>query len=385
MPEGPMAPKIIIATTEITTGGLGSYLRSLIDGLGDRGWEVHLLVANTQGDHFSEVSKNIRCHDLSGVPLSPKKVFMAAEIADGIDPDVILLNNCALMHYALPLVNHTTKAVAVLHSDDPRFYAIGSLFPRYLFRWVAPTPGVRNRFQPFLKKNLREKVRVIPHGVDGGKFYRTTSPKEQTMQVLFVGFLGESKGADVLPGIFQKVAGEVPGATLNIVGKGPLESALKEEFRKRGLQERVSFHGPKSRDETAALMRSSDILLLPTRLEGFGIAIVEAMMCGVVPVVSRLEGITDQLVEDGKSGILVSPGDVDGFSDAIKHLSHDRKTLGELSARASSFAADRFSLNTMLDRYESLFAEPVEGKLPRRSRPAWYAEAAVQYLRKRLR
>ena len=381
-----MSPKIIIATTEITTGGLGSYLRSVMDGLRTRGWEVHLLISNTQGDHFGEVSRNGNCHDLSGVPLSPRKVFMAADLADALRPEVILLNNCALMQYAVPLVKHGTKPVAVLHSDDPRFYGIGALFPKSMFRWIAPTAGVKSRFDPYLDEWLRGRVRVIPHGVDAGKFFRGTSPEERNgFRTLFVGFLGETKGADLLPDIFQKVVREAAGATLDIVGTGPLAPTLVEEFRRRGLEERVTIHGSRSSDETAALMRNSDALLLPTRLEGFGIAIVEAMMCGAVPVVSRLSGITDQLLDEGKSGFLVTPGNVEGFAEKLVMLSRDRRALAAHSVNAVSFATEHFSLDLMLDRYEALFAEPAEELHRVRSRPAWYTGAVVQYLRKRLR
>ena len=264
--------KIIIASTDITTGGLGSYLMTLMEELKSRGWEVHLLVTNARGDHFDELKRTFHCHDLSEVALSPKKVFMAAELANSIMPDVILMNNCALMHYALPLIDPMVKTISVLHSDDSRFYAVAALISGRIFRWIAPTVGLSTRFQRFVDERFHQRIRIIPHGINGIRFSpNSTKNHGSARQILFVGFLGESKGADLLPDIFQKVAALIPDSFLTIIGDGPLRVHLDAEFRKRGLQKRILMQGATSLDKTAKIMRASHLLLLPTNLEGFGI------------------------------------------------------------------------------------------------------------------
>ena len=379
--------KIIIAATELGTGGLGSYLMTLIEGLGSRGWDVHLLVTNTRPAHFDEMSKNFTCHDMSAVPLSPKKVFRTADLVNSIIPDIILTNNCALMHYAIPLTDPKIKVISVLHSDDSRFYAIGALFPKRVFRWIAPTIGLATRFRRFIDRRLYEKIRVIPHGINRTRFFpKQIQNGDSARRILFVGFLGESKGADLLPDIFQRAAAMIPDSFLTIVGDGPLKAHLDTEFRKRGLQKRVLMQGVASPDETAKIMRASHILLLPTILEGFGMVIIEAMMSGVVPVVSRLTGITDQLVHDGETGLLVAPHDIDGFAEGVKRIHDDNELFRTMSSKAETVAANTFSVGMMIDRYEALFSEPNDNDTGgKRNISGWYAEAAVQFLRKRLR
>ena len=379
--------KIIIASTEIGTGGLGSYLMNLIGGLTSRGWDVHVLVTNTRGNFFDEVRRNFSCHDLSAIPLSPKKVFKAAEIANSILPDVMLMNNCALTQYAIPLIDPGIKTVSVLHSDDSRFYAIAALFSGMVFRWIAPTAGVASRFQKYVSPRLHRRIRSIPHGIDRRRFFpREAENNGPARRILFVGFLGESKGADLLPDIFQKVAAALPDAFLTIIGDGPLKARLDVEFRKRGLQTRVLMQGTTTPDETAEIMRASHILLLPTNLEGFGMVIAEAMMCGVVPIVSRLPGITDQLVQPEETGLLVSPRDIAGFAEAIERIHGDTELYRAMSLKARRMSAETLSSDGMLDRYESLFAEPEEKQRKRKlGMPQWYGEAVVQFLLKRLR
>jgi glycosyltransferase involved in cell wall biosynthesis len=243
------------------------------------------------------------------------------------------------------------------------------------------------RFQNFINPSLLKKIRIIPHGIDRRRFFPKRIGIDGTpFQILFAGFLGESKGADLLPDIFQKVLAAIPGSFLTIIGDGPLRTNLSAEFKKRGLQNNVVMRGALSPDQTADIMRASHILLLPTNLEGFGMVIVEAMMCGVVPVVSRLKGITDQLVQEGETGLLVTPHDNNGFVEAVKRIHDDNKLLRAMSANGQKVASDTFSLETMLDRYEALFSVPKDRDTKgKRTIPVWYAEAAVQYLSKRLR
>jgi glycosyltransferase involved in cell wall biosynthesis len=380
--------RILLATTELNwIGGVASHVYETSAELKKRGWDVQCLASNVRGDYFDEMSRNFSCHDMSAIPLSPKKVFMTADRVNSIMPDVILTNNCALMHYAMPLIDPHIKPISVLHSDDSRFYAIGALFSERIFRWIAPTVGLAVRFHAFIDQRLQQRIRVIPHGINRTKFFpKNTKNELSTFQILFVGFLGESKGADLLPDIFQKVAAAIPDSFLTIIGDGPLRVNLDAEFKKRGLQNRISMRGATSPDKTAEIMRASHVLLLPTNLEAFGMVIVEAMMCGVVPVVSRLTGITDQLVQQGESGLLVAPKDSNGFVEAVKRIHGDSKLFQAMSLTARTAAAEAFSVDTMIDRYEELFAEPDdrEGN-GKRSIPGWYTETAVQFLRKRLR
>ncbi len=380
--------KILLAVTEISRiGGMASHLRTISSELKNRGWEVHCVATNTRGDYFDEMSKVNTCYDMSSVSLSPKKVFMAADLANSILPDVILASNCALMQYAFPLIDPKVKPVSVLHSDDSRFYARAALFPEWVFRWISPAAGVADRFHQFIDEHLHGRIRMIPHGVNRGQFFpKGTKLDPAAFQVLFVGFLGESKGADLLPDIFEKIATAISNASLTIAGDGPLRGSLSAEFKKRGLQNRILFCGGTSSDQTAELMRTSHVLLLPTNIEGFGIVIVEAMMCGVVPLVSRLTGITDQLVQQDKTGLLVSPKDVNGFAEAVKKIHDDNDLYQAMSINARKIASEKYSHETMVDRYESLFTEPDDRKRKGKKKlPAWYMETAVQFLRKRMR
>lgn len=321
------------------------------------GWSVDLLVTNERGDLFANLSKFVTAYDLSVVPLSPKKVLNTAKLINNISPDILLLNNCSLMHYALPLINPGTKPVAVLHSDDERFYKTAAFFGKNIFRWVAPTQGVACRFMSYLQALQRDRVRLIHHGVNNEMYYPPQGAKKITGNVCFVGFLGENKGVELLPDIFHKVVKKFEDARLTVIGDGPLKERLQIMFSQNGMLKNCTFTGRMERETAAGILRNMDILLLPTRLEGFGFSIVEAMMSGVVPVVSRIKGVTDDIVDEGVNGLLVAREDTEGFASAITCLLNNHEKLISMSMAARETAVRRYSAERMINSYESLFAE----------------------------
>jgi len=376
--------KIVIAANELSTGGLGSYLVTLATGLKTRGWDVHLLSTNTRGDLFDRMKKSIECHDLSGQVLSKKKIFMAAELVNNISPDILLINNCSLMHYTLPLIRSKTKPIAVLHSDDKRFYKTASLFKKRIFRWIAPTRGVAETCKTYLGPARRKKVRTIPHGINEKIFYRRD--KEETKvsgNICFVGFIAENKGADLLPDIFNRVSKKYEDARLTVVGYGPLEQTLRSRCEANANLHKCIFTGAVDHAKVAEILNNSDILVLPTRIEGFGLSIVEAMMSGAVPVVSRIKGVTDEIVSDGITGLLIEPGDTGGFADAIASLLKNPEKLISMSEAARETAVSRYSTEKMLDAYEKLFAEEDDRvTMPCRSTIGWVTETIGEKVKK---
>lgn len=146
--------------------------------------------------------------------------------------------------------------------------------------------------------------------------------------------------------------------TLQIVGDGPpeYEKYLRERARALGVSHRVVFRGAVPPDQVASVYRSSDLFLLPSYEEAFGIVLLEAMAAGVPVVASRVGGIPD-VVEDGVSGKLVPPGDPEALARAIWESSADPGQRKLRTATAREHAA-RFSLEqgigALTDRYEQL-------------------------------
>lgn len=355
-------------------------------GYKQRGWDVHLVVTNDRGDYFGEMMKEGRCHDLSHIPLSLKKVRAAAELINSINPTVLLCNHAALIHYALPLLNKSIRPVVVVHSPELAFIQVARLMAHRVWKWVVPSPGLADIFKAVLPGSCKGKVSVLAHGVNETIFYAGLNrPAEPIFQMVFCGSFLPHKGVDLLPLILEGVVRQIPHAKLTIIGDGGSRPAVATEFQKRRLGEAVEWCGRISQQEVANYFRHAHIFLFPTRMESFGLVIAEAMACGAVPVVTRLDGITDQIVEDGKSGMLVAVDDVEGYTNAIIGLAKDSNRLASFSRNAVLSAKERFSLTRMLDDYERLFDE-ADTRSPKitASTLGWLLEVAREVAKRKL-
>jgi len=376
---------IAIAAAELSSvGGIQTYIQNLAIGLQERGWDVHFIATNSRGDYFSKLSQTINCHDLSTLPLTRKKVFAAAELLKKIAPDILLMNHSPLLHYSLPLLSPSIKPVAVLHSHDPRFYRIGTSFGSRIFRWIAPTKKLMENCKRYLPASAHSRVRVIPHGINEKVFFMNMgSLNRASGSIIFVGSLGAHKGANILPEIFVRVLQRHPETQMTIVGKGPLRSYLETRFEELGLRQFIKFLGVVAAAELAEILRKADVLVLPTRIEGFGLVIVEAMLCGVIPVVSKLRGITDQIVENGKTGFLIEQNDIERFASAIDALLGNKDLIVQMRTEANDYALKQFSQKRMLDSYENLFSEEDDRTtVEQKNRFGWMGETLSEVIRR---
>jgi glycosyltransferase involved in cell wall biosynthesis len=183
-----------------------------------------------------------------------------------------------------------------------------------------------------------EKISVVYNAVETGRFTGRPQPAlraeltgdDATPLVLTCARLDAQKGHDVL----LSAAASLPGVVFAFAGDGPERAQLEARARALGISERVRFLG--FRDDIPELLAACDVFALPSFYEGSSLAVLEAMAASR-PVVSCAIGGTDELIEDGLSGLLVPPGDAVALTAAIQQLLSD----GELRSRLAQHAHDR--------------------------------------------
>jgi glycogen synthase len=156
-----------------------------------------------------------------------------------------------------------------------------------------------------------------------------TVPLPETPRALFVGVLERYKAFDLLAEAWRRVAGELPDATLHVVGQGtlaPLAADLVEE-----LPGRVEWTRVLTAEGVSAALDTSTLLVLPSRSEGMGRVVVEAGCRARAVVGSRVGGIPD-VVADGETGVLVPPGNIDALAAALVRVLSDRALAERLGA-----------------------------------------------------
>lgn len=142
-------------------------------------------------------------------------------------------------------------------------------------------------------------------------------------------------------------------STLTIAGDGHDLKRLKAAMPERAP--RVVYAGAVAAQAVPALLARHDIFLMPSRYEGLPMALVEAMAAGCVPVVSRLRGVTDMIVEHGRDGLLFPVGDTASAAEIVRTLDTDHAQLCSLSVAARRKVEGAFTVEHMAAGYATIF------------------------------
>jgi N-acetyl-alpha-D-glucosaminyl L-malate synthase BshA len=152
---------------------------------------------------------------------------------------------------------------------------------------------------------------------------------------------------------FSKIAPRVPSRLL-MVGDGPDRAPAEMLARELGVADRVVFLGKQMR--VAHLLPIADVMLVPSEMESFGLAALEAMACGVPAVASRVGGLPE-VVTDGVDGYLVPVDDTQAVAEAALRLLEDAELHARVAAAARRTAETRFTTTEIIPQYEQLYRE----------------------------
>jgi glycosyltransferase involved in cell wall biosynthesis len=170
--------------------------------------------------------------------------------------------------------------------------------------------------------------------------------------------LEPEKGHPTLIEAWPAVLAAYPDASLLIVGEGTRREALGDLVASLGLERSVVFTG--RRDDVPAVTKSLDVAVLPSYREAQGLTILEAMALSRPVVASNVGGIPE-MIEDGKTGLLVEPHDADGLAQAIVRLLTDHPLADTLGRAGHDLVHDRFCVELMVRAVETIYDEAVLG------------------------
>jgi glycogen(starch) synthase len=175
----------------------------------------------------------------------------------------------------------------------------------------------------------RDKLRIVPNPIDFDQFAVRPEPAREPLRWLYVGRMLEHKGVRTVVDGFAQIAAEEPRATLTLVGAGPLEGALRSRIAELGLGDRITQLPAVPPQEVAGLMHRHDLLVHASRLETFGLTIVEAVATGTPVLVARSQGPAETL--DGLDGVAGALFEVTEEPTVIAHAYRRlRSNWGEL-------------------------------------------------------
>jgi N-acetyl-alpha-D-glucosaminyl L-malate synthase BshA len=210
---------------------------------------------------------------------------------------------------------------------------------------------------------IKKDIKVIPNFIDLNRFQHKAqnhfkiaiAPNEEKIIVHTSNFRKVKRVPDVVK-IFAKIVEKIP-AKLLLAGDGPERSEVEQLVRELNLKDSVRFLG--KLDAVEEILSVSDLFLLPSETESFGLAALEAMACKL-PVISSNAGGIPELNIDGVTGFLNEVGDIDGMAANAIHILENQERLDAFKARALAHAKT-FDIALIMPQYEAFYQEIING------------------------
>jgi glycosyltransferase involved in cell wall biosynthesis len=190
--------------------------------------------------------------------------------------------------------------------------------------------------------------------LDGGGVRKSIGLTCNHFVLLFLGNLTKGKGVDVLLTALSTVTRAHPELRAIIAGGGPEREPLEQLASTLAIQDSVHFVGPVEPDQTHTLFAACDAFVLPSRSEGMGIVILEAMASGRPIIASEVGGVPD-LIIDGTTGLLCPPDDSRALAGRISELMSDEQLRCRLARSARQEAESRFAESLQVDRVLDMY------------------------------
>jgi N-acetyl-alpha-D-glucosaminyl L-malate synthase BshA len=364
-------------------GGSGIVATELGQQLAHRGHQVHF-ISYALPFRLDKYQENLYFHgvETTAYPLfkhPPYALTLAAKMADiACQFELEILH----VHYAIP---HATSAflarqlvtgcalpriITTLHGtditlvgSDPSFYDITRFSINASDGITAVSGYLADETIEIFK--IEKVIKVIHNFIDNERFKpksegmckrRNFANDDEFIIAHTSNFRPVKRTLDVID-IFDKISNKLP-ARLLLIGEGPETILARRQVNKRHLNGKVTFLGNQTRIE--AILPLSDLFLLPSEEESFGLAALEALACGV-PVIGTVDTGLVEVVEHETNGFLFRTGDTTSMAEAGISLLSDKQRLEKFKENAYKLAIERFNADKIVSQYEAYYKEILNG------------------------
>ncbi|MBI2956274.1 MAG: N-acetyl-alpha-D-glucosaminyl L-malate synthase BshA [Acidobacteria bacterium] len=365
-----------------TYGGSGVVATELGLELAARGHEIHFItyappIRLAELDHLPDVARRIAYHEVQvlSYPLfdyPPYALALAsrmAEVAEHYQLDLLHV------HYAIPhsvsaylaqamLAPRRLPVVTTLHGTDITLVGQDRSFLPITRFAIEQSDGV-TAVSRYLHEvtcrefNVQRPIEVIPNFVNCDRYRPRTDLNDARHEFApngerLIGHLSNFRPVKRIPDVievFARVRAHLP-ARLLLIGDGPERPNAEYLVREKGISEDVFFLG--KQNAVYDKLALCDLFLLPSELESFGLAALEAMACEV-PVISSDVGGLRELIDDGRDGFLVPPGDVEAMARVALKLLTEPDWARTIARQARAKAQSRFCSTLVVPRYEAFY------------------------------
>jgi len=367
-----------------TFGGSGVVATELGLELAKRGHEIHF-ITYSQPVRLALLSPNVHYHEVH-VPEYPLFHYQPYELALSsklVDMVKLFKIDVLHVHYAIPhaYAGYMAKQmladegihipmVTTLHGTDITLVGNHPFYKPAVSFSINKSDVVTSVSQSLKDDtyrlfDIKKDIVVIPNFIELAKekqlenkpCQRSLMAKDEEMILTHISNFRKVKRISDIIKVFYKVQKEIP-AKLMMVGEGPEKENAEYLCNQLGIQNKVIFFG--NSNEIEQILCFSDLFLLPSETESFGLAALEAMACGV-PVISSNSGGLPEVNKDGFSGFLSNVGDIDKMSQDAISLLKNKEKLTQFKKNALE-TAKLFDIQKIMPLYENVYLQAIHSK-----------------------
>lgn len=345
-------------------GGSERHLLTLLPALAARGLDVHMLGLDVPGAaaerFYAELPPEVaRTRLRSRGDVDPLAAIAAVRAGRRLRPSVVHTHLAhGDLYGALAAASCGAALVSSKHNDDPfrrgPFRHADRLLAARADRIIAISAAL-HRFSVREGGLPEDRLRVVPYGLDAPPEAPPPAVVPGDGPVLLaIGRLVRQKGHDVAVRALPAIRSAHAGAVLVVLGDGPLRAELTGLAAALDVADALLLPG--RADDVRPWLARADLLVHPSRWEGFGLVLLEAMLAGLPVVASRVSAVPEVVV-DGRTGVLVPADDPAALAGGVLRVLADPATAGAFGAAGRERARGRFSVDAMADRTLAVYGE----------------------------
>lgn len=354
--------------------GIVTLVRDMLPLFNETLFEQHVIFFEHDEEtihQFNTIATSVNSLDFSSSPL--KATVKYRKLLRDLQPNVLHTHSFSPTFLG-EILSRDCLHIITVHNTYPYFFKknIKSVIKRNLSRKfcrnrnnqvVAVSRDVQLALLATISNHMR--VHVIENGISPSHFkkkYEGREREDDYKELISVGRLSTQKAYDDLLRAFKLVLQKKPFLRLTIVGDGPERKNLLALSNQLGIYEKVYFAGWVA-DPVNILMKKKFVYVCSSEFEGLPISVLEAMAVGLPVISTRISGITT-VIEDNKTGFLVSPRNPQQLAQKIVQILDDDILCIRVARRGQQYIYDNYDIATTVRQYEALYMGEKCAKLP---------------------
>lgn len=371
--------RVLVACSGGSISGVDTFAVHLVRGLRQRGIDARILTrpADQDGNPISftdDIPLELKDARLESDYLGWRTRWqIMRDHLETLSPCIYLPNYDDRYSCLAPILSNAVRVVGVAHSDDPWHYEHLCRIGHACNALVGVSHAITKHLHR-LAPEFSSRLETIPYGIPVLGDVRPAWDEDAAglsmprLRIIYTGrLIPRQKRVHDLLAIAEALDARRVPFEMVIVGDGDLRYAMERQAHQLVRQRKIWFTGAQPHQDGLSILSMGDVFLLPSAFEGLSVGMLEAMALGLVPVVSDLRSGVPDVIVPGENGLVAQVGDCEGFADHLQWLyrhPEERQRMGTAAARTVNRT---YLLDSMIERYMSLFQRVVSTPYSRRA------------------